>query len=391
MKRTHMCGELRPGHTGQEVTVCGWVHTRRDHGGVIFIDLRDRTGLAQVVFNPTASSEAHRRAHDVRGEYVLACRGEVKARPADAVNPNLATGEIELWVNEVEVLSESHTPPFEIQDGVGVDEAVRLRYRYLDLRRPEMQEVMLLRAKVTRAVRELPGRRGFHRHRDAGAGQEHPRGGARLRGPLAPAVRPLLRPAPVAPAVQATPDGGRLRPLLPDRQVLPRRGLEGRPPARVHPDRPGDVLRHFRRRHRLHGGDVRPPLPGGQGRGAGPAHRAHHLAAIHGAVRRRPPRPPLRHAHHRPHLHLRLERAPALPAGAGRRASSSAASRWKGPRRLPARSWTSWSTTPRAWAPPASSGWSGRKAETCARPWPSTSPMKRSRPCPRPWAWRRGT
>jgi aspartyl-tRNA synthetase len=161
MKRTHMCGELRPDHTGQEVTVCGWVHTRRDHGGVIFIDLRDRTGLAQVVFNPTASEEAHRRAHDVRGEYVLACRGEVKARPADAVNPNLATGEVELWVNEVEVLSESHTPPFEIQDGVGVDEAVRLRYRYLDLRRPEMQEVMLLRAKVTRAVRDYLDKEGF--------------------------------------------------------------------------------------------------------------------------------------------------------------------------------------------------------------------------------------
>jgi aspartyl-tRNA synthetase len=161
MRRTHMCGDIRIDHAGQQVTVCGWVHTRRDHGGVIFIDLRDRTGLVQVVFNPAASAEAHRRAHEVRGEYVLSCRGEVKPRPAEAVNPNLATGGIELWVSEVEVLAESHTPPFEIQDGIGVDEAVRLRYRYLDLRRPEMQEIMLLRAKVTRAVRDYLDGEGF--------------------------------------------------------------------------------------------------------------------------------------------------------------------------------------------------------------------------------------
>ncbi len=161
MKRTLMCGELRSDHTGQEVTVCGWVHTRRDHGGVIFIDLRDRTGLVQVVFNPAASETAHGMAHGVRGEYVLACRGEVKARPADAVNPNLGTGSVELWVSEVEVLSESRTPPFEILDGVGVDESVRLRHRFLDLRRPEMQQVMMLRAAVTRAVRNYLDGEGF--------------------------------------------------------------------------------------------------------------------------------------------------------------------------------------------------------------------------------------
>ncbi len=156
-----MCGDLRPEHIGREVTVCGWVHTRRDHGGVIFIDLRDRTGLVQAVFNPAAGGEAHGRAHAVRGEYVLACRGEVKARPADAVNPHLATGEVELWVSEAEVLAEARTPPFEIQDGVGVDEAVRLRHRFLDLRRPEMQEVMQLRARVTRAVRDYLDGQGF--------------------------------------------------------------------------------------------------------------------------------------------------------------------------------------------------------------------------------------
>ena len=140
MKRTHMCGELRPGHTGQEVTVCGWVHTRRDHGGVIFIDLRDRTGLAQVVFNPR---RAQRRTAGPTTSAASTCWPAAarsrRARPTRST-PTWPLARVELWVSEVEVLSESQTPPFEIQDGVGVDEAVRLRYRYLDLRRPEMKE-----------------------------------------------------------------------------------------------------------------------------------------------------------------------------------------------------------------------------------------------------------
>ncbi len=265
MKRTHMCGDIRPDHTGQEITVCGWVHTRRDHRGVIFIDLRDRTGLVQVVFNPTASAEAHHRAHEVRGEYVLACRGEVKPRPEEAVNPNLATGGIELWVSEVEVLSESHTPPFEIQDGIGVDEAVRLRYRYLDLRRPEMQEVMMLRAEVTRAVRSYLDGEGFVDIETPVLGKSTPEGArdfvvpSRLQSGHFYAL-------PQSPQLyKQTADGGGLRPLLPDRQVLPRRGPAGRSPARVHPDRPGDVLRRRRRCHRLHGRHVRPHRSAGSG------------------------------------------------------------------------------------------------------------------------------
>ncbi len=160
-KRTHYCGQLRPRHEGEEVVLAGWVQTRRDHGGVIFIDLRDRTGIVQVVFNPEISEEAHSIAGRARSEFVLWCRGTVRRRPQDAVNPHLATGEVEVFAKKVEVLSESKTPPFEIQDGVGVDEALRLRYRYLDLRRPEMREAMLLRAGTMRKVREYLEAHGF--------------------------------------------------------------------------------------------------------------------------------------------------------------------------------------------------------------------------------------
>jgi aspartyl-tRNA synthetase len=156
-----MCGDLREEHTGREVFLCGWVHTRRDHGGVIFIDLRDRSGLVQVVCNPEASGEAHARAHQARAEYVLACRGEVRLRPPESVNPNLATGGVEVLAREVEVLNPSRTPPFEIQDGGGPEESLRLRYRYLDLRRPEMQEALLLRGAVTRTVRSYLDGEGF--------------------------------------------------------------------------------------------------------------------------------------------------------------------------------------------------------------------------------------
>ncbi len=161
MRRTHMCGDLREGHAGEEVALCGWVNTRRDHGGVIFLDLRDRSGLVQLVCNPELSPRAHALAHQARAEYVMACRGEVRLRPPEAVNPALATGKVEVMVRELELLNPAQTPPFEIQEGVTPDESLRLRYRYLDLRRSVMQETLLLRAAVTRTVRSYLDENGF--------------------------------------------------------------------------------------------------------------------------------------------------------------------------------------------------------------------------------------
>ena len=139
-QRSAYCGAPRAADIGRSMTVMGWVQARRDHGGVVFVDLRDRTGIVQVVFNPEHSPAAHERAGALRSEYVIAVRGEVRARPAETVNPNLATGEIEVMAAEVRVLNEAQTPPFAIDDEGGVAEATRLKYRYLDLRRPSPQQ-----------------------------------------------------------------------------------------------------------------------------------------------------------------------------------------------------------------------------------------------------------
>ena len=160
-RRTDLCGELRPGDIGREVTLCGWVHARRDHGGVLFIDLRDRSGLMQVVCNPAESPEAHARAGDVRLEYVLAVRGAVRARPPETVNSDLPTGGVELAVQELHVLNTARPTPYPIDDTTEVGEPNRLRFRYLDLRRPRMQRNLFLRHEVTRAVREHLNAAGF--------------------------------------------------------------------------------------------------------------------------------------------------------------------------------------------------------------------------------------
>ena len=160
-KRTRYCGTLGSEDIGTEVTLNGWVQRRRDHGGVIFIDLRDVTGLVQVVFNPETSAEAHTAAGEVRGEYVLSCRGKVRPRPADSVNPKLPTGEVEVMAEELCVINTSLTPPFEIEEDSGVDEALRLRYRYLDMRRPDLRDSIILRSKVTGEVRSFLSSKGF--------------------------------------------------------------------------------------------------------------------------------------------------------------------------------------------------------------------------------------
>jgi aspartyl-tRNA synthetase len=159
--RTHHCGELTRSHVGQTVTLTGWVQSRRDHGNVIFIDLRDRRGLTQIVFNPEVSTAAHQAAHVLRSEFVVAVTGTVALRPDGSANPNLATGDIEVLVTEVEVLNEARTPPFVIEDDAEVTEALRLKYRYLDLRRPKMQRLLKLRHDVTQEVRSYLNGQGF--------------------------------------------------------------------------------------------------------------------------------------------------------------------------------------------------------------------------------------
>jgi aspartyl-tRNA synthetase len=160
-KRSHHCGALTKQEAGTEVTLCGWVAKRRDHGGIIFIDLRDRSGIVQVVVSPEFAKENFHLAEDVRNEYVLQVSGNVRLRSVETINPHIATGEIEMVVTELEVLNTAKTPPFYIQDGVDVDENVRLRYRYLDLRRPEMQKNLILRHKVTKLMRDYLDARDF--------------------------------------------------------------------------------------------------------------------------------------------------------------------------------------------------------------------------------------
>jgi len=161
MKRDYYCGQLNKTHIDSTVTLMGWVHRRRDHGGVIFVDLRDREGLVQIVFYPEIGKELFKKAESIRNEYVLAVTGKVVQRPEGTVNPNLATGEIEVVAQDLRILSVAKTPPFYIDDDVDVDETIRLKYRYLDLRRPIMQKGLILRHKTVKAIRDYLSERGF--------------------------------------------------------------------------------------------------------------------------------------------------------------------------------------------------------------------------------------
>ena len=160
LRRTHSCGALRASDEGKTVLLMGWVHRRRDHGGVVFVDLRDREGLTQVVFHEDIGA-VHARAELVRPEYVIAVEGTVKLRGPGATNPNLATGEVEITASGIWILNESRTPPFPVEDEVSVSEDLRLKYRYVDLRRPRMQHNIILRSKIAFAVRECLNGQGF--------------------------------------------------------------------------------------------------------------------------------------------------------------------------------------------------------------------------------------
>ena len=161
LKRTHRCAELNVANVGQQVTVMGWAHKRRDLGGLIFVDLRDRSGIVQLVFNNEVSSEVFNKAEAIRSEYVLAVVGEVVKRADEAVNPKIPTGEIEIIAKELRILSSSETPPIYIEEDTDVNEALRLKYRYLDLRRPDMQRNLILRHKIAKIARDYYDQHGF--------------------------------------------------------------------------------------------------------------------------------------------------------------------------------------------------------------------------------------
>jgi aspartyl-tRNA synthetase len=161
MLRTHTCGELTTADVDKEVTLCGWVARRRDHGKLIFIDIRDRDGFTQVVFIPKESGDTHKLAQDLRSEFVIKIKGKVNKRPQNTVNPKIKTGEIEILAQELQILNPSNTPPFEIEDDIEISEDVRLKYRYLDLRRRKIFENFKLRSLLFKVIRAHMDKEGF--------------------------------------------------------------------------------------------------------------------------------------------------------------------------------------------------------------------------------------
>ncbi len=162
LRRTHTCGELRAAQTGQRALLMGWVHRRRDLGGVVFIHLRDRDGITQLVLRADSNSEVHKKAEQLSSEYVIAVEGVVELRSPETINPAIPSGEVELAVEKLWILNESRTPPFPLEESVEVKEDIRLKYRYVDLRRPHMQRNIILRSRVSLAVREALYAKGFH-------------------------------------------------------------------------------------------------------------------------------------------------------------------------------------------------------------------------------------
>lgn len=161
MLRTHTCGELNKTHINKEVTLAGWVHARRDHGEVMFIDIRDAYGVTQLVFDPKENRAMHEKAHELKSEYVIQAKGLVRKRPAATENVKLSTGDIEILMRELNILNPSLTPPFEVDGSVAVSDEMRLKYRYIDLRRPQMQKNIRLRHKINNSIRDFLEKRNF--------------------------------------------------------------------------------------------------------------------------------------------------------------------------------------------------------------------------------------
>ena len=216
-------GEVRSEHVGQRLKLAGWANTRRDHGGLVFVDLRDASGICQLVVNPERASDAAAAAHAVRNEFVLRAEGEVVARAPEAVNPNLPTGEVELQVDRLEILSRSPALPFQL-DEEGVDETLRFRYRWLDLRRPRLQRNIRLRAQAVGIIRRHMEAAGFVDIETPIMGKPTPEGARDFLLPSRLQPGCVLRAPAVAADLQAAPRHLRLRALLPDRPLLPGRG-----------------------------------------------------------------------------------------------------------------------------------------------------------------------
>ncbi len=161
MVRDKGCGDIKESDIGKTLTICGWVFRRRDHGGLIFVDLRDRSGVLQIVFSPDVSQIAHRIAHNLKSEFVISVSGEIRKRPPGTENPNLSTGNIEMYVDKIEILNESHPLPFAIDETTETSELLRLKYRYLDLRRPEIQRNFIIRYRATKIIRDYLDEKGF--------------------------------------------------------------------------------------------------------------------------------------------------------------------------------------------------------------------------------------
>ena len=259
--RTHHCGQLRPADIGQDARLSGWVHSYRDHGGLVFIDLRDREGLTQLVFDPdTCGPTAHEEARKLRGEWVICVSGAVTHRDENQVNPKLPTGEIEVRVKELTVLSISPTPPFTPDEHETVNEEKRLQYRYLDLRRPEMQTDAARAARSDQNDARLPGGFGFLGDRDAVSDALDAGRIARFYRAVAAGAGEFLCPAAVAAAIQATADGRRVRQIHADRALFPRRRPSCRPAGGIHAARRGDVVHrqpeHYRGHRRIAAADL---------------------------------------------------------------------------------------------------------------------------------------
>lgn len=222
---TRTCGELRSANIGEEVTLTGWVARRRDHGGLIFVDLRDRTGITQVVFDPDTAKDCFELGERMRPEWAIEITGFVRERPEDTANPDLPTGEIDVVVNECTILNESATPPFPLDDDIDTDELTRMKWRYLDMRRTPVAEALRLRDTVTWSIRNALHERLFVEVETPILGKSTPEGAPRLHRAVAHQSRSLLRASPIAAALQATYADWRHRALLPGRALLPRRGL----------------------------------------------------------------------------------------------------------------------------------------------------------------------
>ena len=211
LTRTHMCGDLRASDAGSKVVLMGWVNRRRDLGNLIFLDLRDRSGITQAVITADAGAEVHDRATAVRSEFVVAVIGHVKLRDANTINKNIPTGEIEVVADELRILNDCKALPFSPSDTVLANEEVRLKYRYIDLRRPELHRNIELRHEVAIAIRDHLNAARLLRNRDAVHDALYTRGRARLPGAQPRPCREVLRAAAVAAVVQADPDDLGLR------------------------------------------------------------------------------------------------------------------------------------------------------------------------------------